>query len=193
MNDREIRDAYHRRRLSRQHRDPSTIVVDELGLKHGECRADIAVINGHMVGIEIKSDADSLDRLATQVEGYSSVFDRAVLVATDKHLANATSRIPSWWGIVRVQQGPRGGVDFVTVRPTMANPQVDSFAVAQLLWRDEAAQILSSLGAEPRQLRSSRAVLYGELVSQLSQCELRRQVRETMKMRFPWRESSSPS
>ncbi len=60
MNDPEIRRAYHRLRLARHHRDPNTLVVDELGLQHGESRADIAVVNGHLLGVEIKSDVDTL-------------------------------------------------------------------------------------------------------------------------------------
>ena len=193
VNDRDIRDAYHRQRLARQHRDPSTLVVDELGLRHGACRADIAVIGGHFVGIEIKSDADSLDRLASQVNSYSAVFDRAVLVSTERHLARATEHVPPWWGIVSAKQGPRGGIRFATVRRSAPNPQVDQHAVAQLLWRDEAAQILSGLGFGARNLRGSRAVLYGRLVDQLSERELRKHVSETMKRRSGWREPAQPS
>jgi len=180
MNDLEIRSAYHRRRLARQHRNPDTLVVDELGLRHGACRADIAIVNGHLVGVEIKSDVDSLERLDAQIEGYSSVFDQAVLVTTHKHLRQAMERIPEWWGVVRAELGPRGGVDFFTVRRTMPNPGVDLYSVSQLLWRTEAAEILSGLGAEPHLLRHSRAVLYEQLVSQLSPRELRKRVRDTM-------------
>ena len=193
MNDREIRDAYHRRRLSRQHKDPDTRVVDELGLRHGVCRADIAVVNGHLVGIEIKSDVDSLDRLSTQVASYSSVFDRAILVSTDKHLPRATDHVPEWWDIVCANQGPRGGIEFTTVRRGHANPCVDSYAVAQLLWRDEAVGILADLGVEDRELRGTRAVLYDHLVSRLPQRELRRCVRETIKRRAGWRDLAQPS
>jgi len=193
MNDLEIRSAYHRRRLARQHRDPDTLVVDELGLRHGACRADIAIVNGHLVGVEIKSDADSLERLDAQIEGYSSVFDRAVLVTTHKHLEQAIVRVPEWWGVVRAELGPRGGVDFITVRRTMPNPGVDLYSVAQLLWRTEAAEILSGLGAKPHLLRHCRAVLYEQLVSQLTPRELRRRVRDTMKSRSSWRDPGLPS
>jgi len=64
MNDAGIRRNLHCKKLRRHHVDPDTLVVDELGLKHGKCRADIAVINGHLMGYEIKSDDDSLRRLA---------------------------------------------------------------------------------------------------------------------------------
>ena len=48
MNDEQIRLQFHLKRLRRQHEDSEMVVVDELGLKHGRCRADIAVINGHL-------------------------------------------------------------------------------------------------------------------------------------------------
>lgn len=84
-----MRRAYHRIRLARHHQDPNTLVVDELGLRHGAPRADIAVANGHLLGIEIKSDADTLSRLGSQVDCYSAVFDRAVLVTATRRLFDA--------------------------------------------------------------------------------------------------------
>ena len=115
MNDLQIRTAYHRRRLWRHHADPSTLVVDELGLQHGKCRADIAVVNGHLIGHEIKSDIDSLDRLSSQVDGYNAVFDRVSVVVTERHLKGAISLVPEWWGVVAAAQGSRGGIHFTTI------------------------------------------------------------------------------
>src|SRR5438093_602201 len=100
MNDALIRERFHKQRLWRFHASPNTLVVDELGLKHGKCRADIAVINGHLAGYEIKSDEDSLDRLEEQVEVYSAVFDRATVVVGTKHVGSIRSVVPRWWGIV---------------------------------------------------------------------------------------------
>jgi len=74
MNDLEIRGSFHRKKLRLQHAHVDTLVVDELGLNHGECRADIAVINGHLVGYEIKSNKDSLRRLEGQVNSYNAVL-----------------------------------------------------------------------------------------------------------------------
>lgn len=193
MNDVEIRSAYHRIRLARHHQDSNTLVVDELGLRHGASRADIAVVNGHLVGIEIKSDADTLSRLDGQVDCYSAVFDRAVLVTTTRHSREALRSVPDWWGVVEASQGSRGAVRFRTLRRARSNPAVDPYAVAQLLWRDEAASILEGLGAPSNVLRQRRSVLYEELVTRLDRRELRRQVRETLKSRPSWREFERPS
>ena len=94
MNDEQIRQQFHRESLRRHHDDSETVVVDELGLKHGRCRADIAVINGHFTGYEIKSDNDSLRRLPVQIDVYSAVFDRASVIVGEKHACAVKSLIP---------------------------------------------------------------------------------------------------
>ncbi len=187
LNDREMRAAYHRKRLRQFHVNPAAVVVDELGLQHGKCRADIAVVNGHLAGYEIKSDLDSLTRLYSQVDGYSAVFDRVTLVVTERHLQQATELIPKWWGLVSTHRGSRGGIHFDTVRRARRNPQVDDFCVAQLLWREEVKDILAGLGVEEKQLRGNRAELYGLLVSRLKARDLRECVRARMKSRLDWR------
>ena len=46
MKDIDIRINTHKKILLNHHKNDNTLVIDELGLKHGNCRADIAVING---------------------------------------------------------------------------------------------------------------------------------------------------
>lgn len=189
MNDTEIRFALHRRRLTRHHRDPNTLVVDELGLRHGEARADIAVVNGHLLGIEIKSDVDDLGRLGAQARIYSAVFDRAVLVTTERHESDARRMIPGWWGVLVASRGARGAIGFRTLRLAKRNPTVEPYAVAELLWRSEAVSILAGLGASPSVLKKRRSLLYEELVGRLAARELSLRVREALKSRSSWRGS----
>lgn len=193
LNDPQIRAAYHRQRLVRHHADPNAVVVDELGIQHGRCRADIAVINGHLAGIEIKSDVDSLMRLRAQVDGYNAVFDRVSLVVTERHLSHAEGLVPEWWGLVSASRGSRGAIHFLTIRRPRRNDLVEDLAVAQLIWREEAREILLGLGMEERELRGNRATLYGYLLNRLSSHELRDAVRQKMKSRREWRGPSSPS
>jgi len=187
MNDAQIRCYFHSKKLRRYHADPDTLVVDELGLKHGSCRADIAVINGQLIGYEIKSDDDSLRRLAEQVDTYSAVFDRATVVVGGRHLKNVNKRTPRWWGITAAVKGQRGAIHFETVRQAGLNPSADEFAVAQLLWRNEAEEELAKRGVAGRILRQKRSVLYRELVDLLDAPELRNVVRERLKSRTDWK------
>ncbi|MDA8118743.1 MAG: sce7726 family protein, partial [Gammaproteobacteria bacterium] len=73
-----------------------TVVLDELGICRGEVRVDVAVVNGEIHGYEIKSDRDSLRRLASQVELYSKVLDQATLVAGERHFDAAAALLPEW-------------------------------------------------------------------------------------------------
>jgi hypothetical protein len=187
VNDAEIREALHRKKLHRHHLDSNTLVVDELGLKHGEVRADIAVINGHLAGFEIKSDDDSLRRLTEQVRAYNEVFDRATLVVGTSHTEDVKSMIPCWWGVIEVRSGIRGGVIFETIRTARPNPQVALYSVAQLLWRSEVIELLSLVGVAPKVLRQPRAALYQLLVESVRPTDLRRIVRDCLRSRTSWR------
>src|SRR5688572_26944823 len=94
LKDIDLRVATHRRLLSRAWRCPNTLVIDELGLQHGASRIDIAVINGHIRGVELKAEADTLVRLPRQVSSYGLVVDQATLVAADRHLDGAMKLLP---------------------------------------------------------------------------------------------------
>ncbi len=187
MNDAQIRSCFHHKKLRRLHAAPNTLVVDELGLKHGRCKADIAVINSHLIGYEIKSNDDSLHRLAEQVNTYNAVFDRATVVLALRHLKNVQKMIPCWWGITAAMEGQRGAIHFETVRRAALNPSPDEFAVAQLLWRNEAEEELAKRGTSGRVLKKKRSVLYRELVDILDARELRDVVRVRLKNRISWR------
>ena len=193
MNDAEIRQGFHRKILRRQHIHKGTLVIDELGLNHGKCRADIAVINGCLVGYEIKSNNDSLRRLGRQVESYSAVFDKAFIVVGGRHIDRIQNHIPEWWGVIISSRGSKGAISFKMIRKAQVNRKVDPVSVARLLWRDEAVEILQQRRLPSRMYRQPRAVLYKLLAELLSTCELRRVVREYLRKRKNWRCPESPS
>ena len=72
MNDHQLRRALKSKVLARYAKDPDTRVVEELGLRHGLARVDVAVVNGIIHGYELKSDKDNLKRLPHQIQVYSS-------------------------------------------------------------------------------------------------------------------------
>jgi hypothetical protein len=187
VNDTQIRHALHQKRLRKYHIAPDTLVVDELGLSHGKCRADIAVINDHFAGYEIKSDEDSLFRLDEQVAAYSAVFDHAILVVGAKFAVSVHSLVPGWWGVIVSRQGKRGAISFETMREARINESVNSLTLAQLLWKNEAADILVELGASQRVTREKRQVLYQCLADSLSHAELRHRVKDCLMKRKNWR------
>ena len=187
MNDLEIRQSFHRKRLRRQHFQKGTLVIDELGLNHGKCRADIVVVNGHLIGYEIKSNNDSLRRLKKQVESYNAVFDKISVIVGDRHFKYIQSHIPEWWGVIVSIRGPRGAVNFDLIRKAKINKSIDQISIAKLLWRNEVIEILQKNKVPNKILRQPRTVLYEYLVSILNICELRRAVRDYFKKRKNWR------
>jgi hypothetical protein len=187
MNDNRIRKYFHIKMLRKHHADHNTLIVDELGLMHGKCRADIAVINKYLTGYEIKSDEDSLYRLDQQIKIYNTVFDRISLIVGVKHLDKVESHLPNWWGIIVTCQSNKNEVTFKAVRPALKNEEIDLLSVAQLLWRDEAVSILSSLGVSKTDLQKKRIFLYQQLIELMKPVELRYIVRDCLKKRRNWR------
>jgi len=187
MNDLEIRQNFHRKRLRRQHAQKDTLVIDELGLNHGKCRADIAVVNGHLIGYEIKSNNDSLRRLKDQIESYNAVFDKISVIVGDRYINSIQSHIPECWGVIGTIRGPRGAVNFDTIRKAQINKRIDSISIAQLLWRNEAEEILRQKKLSPKILRQPRDVLYEQLANLLTTNKLRKIVRDYLRKRRNWR------
>ena len=143
--DAEIRSAL-RAHLLVDHGDKDTMVVEELGVCRGQVRIDLAVVNSVFHGYEIKSDRDSLRRLDRQVELYGKVLDYVTLVVGDRHLAEALDSVPAWWGVLRVyaeQNGPR----FDAVRRERKNPHRDPRSLVELLWLDDAIELLAQRDA----------------------------------------------
>lgn len=118
------------------------VVIEEVAVRGGACRVDLALVNGVLHGYEIKSHVDVLGRLKTQAGLYSQVFDRMTLVAAPRHLANATAIVPGWWGVTAVNADRSGRVRFQTVRIPEENPRVDAAALAEMLWREESWALL---------------------------------------------------
>lgn len=192
MRDGEVRAAALSRLFAHALTCPDTLVVEELGLAHGASRVDIAVINGHIRGVEIKAEADTLARLPAQAAAYGAVVDRATLIVAERHLASSLDLVGFWWGILVTQRAANGAVTFRRIRGERANPHVDPAAQASLLWRPEAIAILSELGCESSLLKASRAALYAELARRLPRHRLATEVRRRLKARTVWRDQPRP-
>jgi hypothetical protein len=187
MNDPIIRENFHRKILRKHHVDESTLVIDELGLNHGENRADITVINGLMIGYEIKSDNDSLYRLEEQIKSYNAIFDKAYIIIGPRHCKNIHKYLPRWWGIIIANKGKNSTIKFKVIRKSYRNNNIHPISIARLLWRDEVKELLKEKHISNKILRQPRAFLYETLVDSVNIDELRKSVRQTLKMRRNWR------
>lgn len=168
----------------RDHDD--TLVIEELGTHFGAARVDVAIVNGHLWGYEIKSAVDRLDRLPTQVQAYGQVFDHMTLVVADRHLERASAIVPSWWEVIRAFP-TRSEVRLRQVVRGRQNPAPDPATIARLLWRDELADVLGRLGADEGVRSATRDRLADRLATSVSHDQLGVLVRARLRARPGWR------
>ena len=182
MLDAQIRQAL-RDRLSRVHRaDPHVVIKDEFSLCLGSTRVDLAVLNGSITGFEIKSHHDRLDRLGEQVRLYSQVLDQAVLVTAPRHVARAVDLLEPWWG-VWVARLDHDKIEFDEIRSPGWNSARDRYAIAQLLWREEAFSVLREENAHAGLSRATRFKLWRILADAHSADDLRDHALRAIKAR----------
>ena len=75
----------------------------------GNSRADVVmVIPDKVVGIEIKSDADTYTRLESQVADYDLYFDQNIVVVGSTHAGHVAEHVPDYWGIISVEEYDTG-------------------------------------------------------------------------------------
>ena len=185
MRDSDVREAVLARLERVYSGDDKTYVVEEMGVWSGSVRVDIAVINGELSGIELKSDRDTLGRLSFQSEIYSKVFDRVELVVGKRHADKIHQAIPDWWKITVATQ-VHNTIRLETVRDGTRNPKPDPFLIAQLLWKEEALTVLEKLNLA-KGWRSKRVKhIHQRLASELSLTELGEHVRHALKHRKGW-------
>lgn len=193
MREMDIRFAL-RREISRRHAaDPDTLIVEELGLCQGVSRVDLAVVNGSLHGYEIKSEQDTLARLPAQSQIYGRALEFVTIVTAPIHAHKALEIIPSWWGILApVSEGSK--IHLEVDREARPNPGVVPYALAQLLWRDEALQVLIDFDLANGLRSKPREALWQCLASHFSVVELGLIVRQRLKNRGTrWRVASPPT
>lgn len=188
MNDLDIRTVLMSELLYKYGNEPETIILEELGLKHGRTRIDLVVINDRLHGYEIKSDRDSLKRLPEQINIYSSIMDRVTLVVGYRHAYNAFKILPEWWGVKLAEKDEESGaVSISDARLPTDNPGVDINAIVSLLWRGEALDILEDFGESKGVRSKTRTDIYSRLVQVIETKHLCAMVRLQLKSRKEWK------
>lgn len=189
MTDQVVRAAFHRHVLKKAHECTDTFVVDELSLKNGLVRADIAVLNGQLVGYEIKTEKDNLKRLANQILVYNEVFDKAFIIVSEKHLIKASELLPDWWGIYIIRSKPNEKIHFKCARKAKINKIKSSLAIAKFLWKSEAIALLHSYNGENIKQSTTKETLYNLIASTYDPTTLGQITLTYLKKRKDWRTS----
>ncbi|BFL48304.1 hypothetical protein C3B58_06740 [Lactonifactor longoviformis] len=125
----------------------------------GKSRADIVmVMEKALVGIEIKSDADTYARLAGQVKDYDLFFDYNIVVTGTTHGIHIKEHVPEWWGIITAEEADNS-IDFYMYRKMQANKGVSLKKQLSLLWRPELAHIQNLNGMAKYKEKSKKFVI----------------------------------
>ena len=107
----------------------------------GKHRTDVLVVTEtFLMGIEIKSDADTYTRLEGQVKEYNKYFDYNWVVVGTKHAHHIEEHLPSFWGIITVERN-EDEVDFYELRKAQVNPKCELKNKLSILWRRELVNI----------------------------------------------------
>ncbi|MCS6509500.1 sce7726 family protein, partial [Burkholderia thailandensis] len=86
----------------------------------GECKADLAILNGTGTVYEIKSERDSLARLVNQVANYRKVFAKGYVIAREAHVQDVMDITPVDVGVLSLVRWDR----IQTVREAVERPDL---------------------------------------------------------------------
>ena len=124
----------------------------------GRARADILMLTpDSIVGLEIKSDADTYERLKRQVRYYNQYCDRNYVVVGKSHERHVEEHVPDFWGIL-VVYADGGGVAIEERRAAGENSKMKREAQITLMWRPELQRLLKQNQLPGYQQKSKRFV-----------------------------------
>lgn len=143
--------------------------------KTGRSRADLVMIlPRQLAGIEIKSDADTYQRLSRQVKDYNEYYDINYVVVGSSHALHIEEHVPDWWGIITVELMD-GRVDFYVLRKAKDNPQLNLKKKLTILWRPELA-LIQEMNHLPQYKEKSKAFVIEKLIQKLPRDRLDAQI-----------------
>lgn len=141
----------------------------------GRSRSDVvALLPDALVGIEIKSDADTYARLATQVKHYDKFFDMNYIVVGSSHLRRVAEHIPTHWGILHVDQTEEEPI-IREVRAAGQNPKIKLKTQFVFMWKRELWALLK-LNNLPAYKQKSRKFIIDTLLSKVDEHTLKMQM-----------------
>jgi hypothetical protein len=161
-------------------------VIEELVICDGIGRADIVLANGMLHGYEIKSDCDTLDRLANQIECYDKTFDKITIVVGKKFANSIQNYVPKHWGIEIAYMNRFGNISIKRIRAPQKNNHISLNNLLDLLWNPEIKSLLKENKIRGFS-KKDRAGLKELAINGISFKDLRDYTRETLKTRVGWR------
>jgi hypothetical protein len=189
MKDPCIRELLRNTELKHYIDDFDSKIIEELSLPVAKARIDLAVVNGSLHGYEIKSASDTLQRLPTQIEAYTKVFDYLSIVTEKKYGQKILDIVPEWIGVLICVE--ENGIKSIShLRKPVKNEKRESMYIAKLLWREELMECLEELQVKFRK-KDRNWLLCEALSANLDTDSISAMVRNKLKKREAWKEDNS--
>lgn len=100
-------------------------IANEFAVGRSSVRADLAILGSRFVGVEIKSERDSLRRLQRQLAVYKGHFDQTIVVLAARHLEAASQFVPQGVDIWRFDSD--GSLHVLSEVSSDVAPEDDAF------------------------------------------------------------------
>lgn len=146
-------------------------------------RADVMlVLEEKLIGVEIKSDADTYARLARQVKDYNKFFDYNYVVVGSSHSKHIEEHVPEYWGIIEAISKEES-VEFNVLREPEINKRAQrTYKMKRklsILWRPELSHI-QEINGMPKYKQRSKDFVITKIMEKVPWYLLHRQISEEL-------------
>ena len=146
-------------------------------------RADVMlVLEEKLIGVEIKSDADTYARLARQVKDYNKFFDYNYVVVGSSHSKHIEEHVPEYWGIIEAISKEES-VEFNVLREPEINKRAQrTYKMKRklsILWRRELSHI-QEINGMPKYKQRSKDFVITKIMEKVPWDLLHRQISEEL-------------
>ena len=146
-------------------------------------RADVMlVLEEKLIGVEIKSDADTYARLARQVKDYNKFFDYNYVVVGSSHSKHIVEHVPEYWGIIEAISKEES-VEFNVLREPEINKRAQrTYKMKRklsILWRPELSHI-QEINGMPKYKQRSKDFVITKIMEKVPWDLLHRQISEEL-------------
>ena len=146
-------------------------------------RADVMlVLEEKLIGVEIKSDADTYARLARQVKDYNKFFDYNYVVVGSSHSKHIEEHVPEYWGIIEAISKEES-VEFNVLREPEINKRAQRTykmkSKLSILSRPELSHI-QEINGMPKYKQRSKDFVITKIMEKVPWDLLHRQISEEL-------------
>ncbi len=146
-------------------------------------RADVMlVLEEKLIGVEIKSDADTYARLARQVKDYNKFFDYNYVVVGSSHSKHIEEHVSEYWGIIEAISKEES-VEFNVLREPEINKRAQrTYKMKRklsILWRPELSHI-QEINGMPKYKQRSKDFVITKIMEKVPWDLLHRQISEEL-------------